>query len=387
MEQRKARVTISVVKGMPPSCTVRDDELMGFGVRRQKGAPSYFLQTRIRGRLQWITIGRHGSPWTPETARKHAFQLLADIQRGMDPVADRVRERAMFTVEEATVRYLEEHGPKLKPLTLAGYQHLISKHIVPSIGKLKLTDLHLRDIARLHASRSNTPRQANHMLAVISSLLTWTEKQGWRDRNSNPCPDITRYRENRRQRFLTDEEFARLGAVIDAAERDDTQNLFVLAALRLLLFTGARLREILTLQWSYVDFQRRLIFLPDSKTGAKPVMLNAPAIAVLESLPRLHGTPYVIAGRNPGDHLKDLQTPWRTLREAAGLDDVRIHDLRHSYASVAVAGGASLAILGKALGHSNPQTTQRYAHLANDPLARMAEDTGQRIAIAMRSQR
>ena len=160
---------------------------------------------------------------------------------------------------------------------------------------------------------------------------------------------------------------------------------FVLAAVRLLIFTGARLGEILGLHWQDVDIQRALMMLPDSKNGRKTIYLNAPALDVLASLPRLKNNPYVICGERKGAGLVNVQKPWRRLREQAGLDDVRLHDLRHSFASVAAAGGLSLPMIGKLLGHRSTLTTQRYAHLADDPARAANEMVAQRIAAAMAS--
>jgi integrase len=186
-----------------------------------------------------------------------------------------------------------------------------------------------------------------------------------------------------RERFLTPEEFARLGQVLDKAARTGAHNPFVLAAIRLLILTGARLSEILTLKWAHVDELRRALLLPESKTGAKTIPLNQYALDVLTALPRLQNNPYVLPGHATGRHLRNLQAPWRAIRKQAGLDDVRLHDLRHSFASVGVAVGGSLPVIGRVLGHSQPQTTARYAHVADRLATDLVEAAGARIAQAM----
>ena len=176
---------------------------------------------------------------------------------------------------------------------------------------------------------------------------------------------------------------ARLGEALSAAESERTATPWTIAAIRLLVLTGARLSEILTLRWEFVDFERGLLLLPDSKTGRKAITLNAPALKVLAKIPRLPDNPFVICGERRGAHLVNLEKPWRRIRAAAGLEGVRLHDLRHTFASVAAAGGASLPLIGNLLGHSQPGTTARYAHLSADPVRQVSEDTGRRIAQAM----
>ena len=187
----------------------------------------------------------------------------------------------------------------------------------------------------------------------------------------------------RRERFLSEAELARLGDALRVAERDKGATPWAIAAIRLLTFTGARLSEILTLKWEYVNAEHGILLLPDSKTGQKAVHLNAPSLAVLQDILRLDGNPYVICGDIPGQHLVNLERPWRRIRKTAGLDDVRLHDLRHSFASIGASSGHSLLIIGKMLGHSQPATTARYAHLADDPVKAASDAVAARIAAAM----
>jgi integrase len=214
--------------------------------------------------------------------------------------------------------------------------------------------------------------------------MTWAEDQGYRPEGANPCQRVQRYKENKRERFLTREELARLGAALDRAEAERITGPYAIAALRLLIFTGARLNEIMTLEWSHVDLERRMVFLPDSKTGQKPLTLNDAALKVLKELPKFANNPHVIVGHRYGSHLVNLQKPWQAIRTLAGLEAVRIHDLRHTFASVAVASGGSLPVLGRQLGHTQPQTTQRYAHLADDPVRQLTQATGEVLDAALR---
>ena len=208
---------------------------------------------------------------------------------------------------------------------------------------------------------------------------TLAEVWGWRPDGSNPCRHVKRYKERKRERFLSPEETERLGEVLRDAEQEMPS---AVAAIRLLLLTGCRLSEIQFLRWE--DVKEDCIELPDAKTGGRVVPLGPEARAVLESLPREDGNPWVIAGKLPGSHLTDLQRPWRRIRERAGLEDVRIHDLRHSYASRALALGESLTMIGKLLGHTQVQTTARYAHLARDSIqnaaARITGSIGSNLA-------
>jgi integrase len=369
------RVTASAVAALAPGQTLRDIELRGFGVRRRIGAPSYFLQTRVKGRLRWLTIGSHGSPWTPATARKEALRLITKINEGSDPAEAKRAARVAETFAEIAEAFLAAHGPRLKPRTREEYERLIRQRLLPAFASRRLADISPAEVTAFHNREATKPRTANFALAVLSKIMSWAEAQGLRPDGTNPCRHVDRYTENRRQRFLSDAEVERLVSV------------YMAAAVRLLLLTGARLSEILTLKWQYVDLQRGLLLLPDSKTGQKPIFLNDEAKAVLGTLPRLPDNAYVICGTSPGAHLVNLQKPWRRIRVAADLDDVRLHDLRHSFASIAAASGASLLLIGKLLGHSSALTTERYAHLVADPVRDVNQKVGAAIGKAMRSAR
>lgn len=380
----KQKINLTVLRQLQPGDEVRDPELRGFGARRRGDAVSFFVQTRINGRQRWFTIGQLGNPWTAETARNQALQYLADARRGVDAGLEKERARKRGTPFEAVAqRFLELHGPRLKPRTLESYRQIVRSHLIPAFCKQPFDEITKGDVANLHAKMGDTKRTANHTLAVLSKMMSWAEDQGIRPENTNPCRRIAKYRENRRERYLSGEELVRLGSVLNEVERDNSENLFVIACIRLLILTGARLSEIRTLQWSFVNEDRRLLILPDSKTGAKTIPLSTAALEILKGLPRLHSNPYVLPGHVTGQCLINIQKPWRRIRCLAGLDDVRLHDLRHSFASFAVEAGGTLPVIGRVLGHSQPQTTARYAHVAHDPAAHLAEVTGARIATAL----
>ena len=227
---------------------------------------------------------------------------------------------------------------------------------------------------------------ANKCLALLSKMFNMAERWGWRSEGTNPCRHIDKYKSQPHERFLSENELARLAEALAAAEKDETETPFVVAAIRLLIFTGARMGEILSLEWAQVDFDNTMLFLPETKTGKKVVYLSAPALKALANVPRIDGNPFVICGARDRAHLVNLHKPWARIRKSAGLEDVRIHDLRHSFASTAAAGGLSLPIIGKLLGHTQAATTERYAHLAADPLRAANEAIGQRIAAAMTGQ-
>jgi integrase len=281
---------------------------------------------------------------------------------------------------------MSEHvRSKRKKSTAREYERIAKLYILPRIGRRPISEIARQDIAKLHHELRDKPYQANRTLALLSKFFNWTEKHGLRPDGSNPCRHIEKYRESRRERFLSEAELSRLGHALRSADREESATPWAIAAIRLLIFTGARLSEILTLKWEHVDEERGLLMLPDSKTGKKAIRLNAPARKVLEDIPRLEANPYVICGERPGRHLVNLQKPWRRIRKVADLDDVRIHDLRHSFASVGASTGHSLIVIGKMLGHSQPATTARYAHLADDSVKAASDAVGERIAAALGS--
>jgi integrase len=367
-----------------PEAFYWDDELPGFGLRvKPSGRRSYLVQYRAKGRTRRFTLGPHGV-LTAKQARERARKLLASVRDGGDPSAERKHARQAETVAELGKRYLETHAENhKKPGSLYNDRLFLKAFIGPVLGTRKVADVTTADVQRLHANLHKTPYQANRVLALLSTIFNLAEKWGLRPNNSNPCRHIQRYHEKKRQRFLSAAELAELGKVLAEVERERVEWHSVVPAIRLLIFTGARLSEILTLRWEWVDLERCCLNLPDSKTGEKAIHLNAPALKVLANIERDPENPHVIRGRVTGACLVNLKDPWGRIRKRAKIPDVRVHDLRHSLAAVAAGAGSSLPIIGALLGHTQPQTTARYAHLAADPVKAAAEAVGARIAAAM----
>jgi integrase len=384
-----------------------DDALAGFGVAVfPVGKKTYVVQFRKDGRSRRVAIGDHGR-LTPEEARSLAKVLLGQVEQGADPIEERRKARAVRTFRDVADDFMRLHvAAKRKSNTTDAYRRTLDLHVLPAIGAKRIVDVRRADIARLHAKLSGVPYQANKALAVISAIWNWAARRDEVDRNLNPASGIERYREKGRERYLTSDELGRLGDVLRGGETvglsysvDEAKpkakhapkaenrrvklDLFAAAAIRLLMLTGARLREILLAQWEHVDLERGVIHLADSKSGAKPIYLSAAAQEVLSALPRISGNPYVIPGVKNGAPRADLKKPWAAVTGAAGLPGLRIHDLRHSFASFGAGASLGLLIIGKLLGHSQAATTHRYAHLDADPLRRAAETIGATISAAM----
>ena len=365
-----------------------DEELRGFGLRDYpNGRKVYVVKCRIKGQQRFITLGPHG-PVTADQARTKAYNILSEAKNGRDPAKELDQARKAPTMKGLGERFLKEHvAVRCKPSTQYEYKRSVELFINPKLGTRKVTDIERRDIAELHHSFSRIPYQANRTLGVLSKMFNLAEVWGLRPDGSNPCLHVKKYLEQKRERFLSPKEFATLGKALREVEADGSETQSAVDAIRLLMLTGCRLGEIMTLKWDYVDLKARELRLPDSKTGAKIVHFGKTGSDVLKGIEKLEDNPYVITGKKQGSRLTDLQHPWRRIRAKAGLDDVRIHDLRHSYASGALALGEGLPMIGKLLGHTQVQTTARYAHLANDPVKTAAGRVSDTIGAAMLGQR
>jgi integrase len=374
--------TIDALTQSQTDYLVFDEEMPRFGVRvMRSGAKSYLIQYRQGRHTRRYTFGKHGL-LTPDLARALARQLLAGVDRGEDPSLARQERRTAPSVADLCQRFLSDHvNHRCKPTTQREYRRAVELFIVPVIGKVKVADVQRAQVAALHHHLHEIPYQANRTLGVLSKLFNLAEIWGFRPDGTNPCRHIQKYEEKKRERFLSEAELGRLGQVLREAEETGSESRAAVAAFWLLLLTGCRRGEIQTLKWEYV--RGRALELPDSKTGRKTLLLGQAALDLLATLPRLPDNPYVITGTLPGSYWTDLERPWRRIRARAGLADVRIHDLRHSYASSAVALGETLPIIGKLLGHTQVQTTARYAHLANNPVQNAADRISFQIAHAL----
>lgn len=384
MLSRLSKRVIDAQQPAPKDQFLWDETVKGFGAKiTPAGAKIYVLQYRCNGRQRRYTIGRQGSPWTAEQAREEAVRLLLEVKRGTDPAEVKRAEQHDVAFAEFAERYLREHADLYKkPRSAALDRWLLKKHILPRLGKRRLSQIARADIARMHRDLAQTPTIANQTVNLTSAMFTHAERWGLRQEGSNPCRHVERFREKKRQRFLSEAELARVGAALTEAEQSGALPTAI-AAMRLLIFTGARKSEILELKWREIDFDRKLIDLSDSKTGAKPIYLNPPALEVLQKLPRVDGNPYALPGGREGSHLVNIKDTWDRIRKAAGVEDVRPHDLRHSFAAAGASSGFSLLVIGALLGHTQSATTQRYAHLANDPVRQANDAIGLRIATAL----
>jgi integrase len=391
VEKVRGKISKKSVDAMRPGPSDQflwDTEIKGFGLKvTPAGKKVYILQYRSGGRerpTQRVTIGNHGN-LTPDKARELAKRMSGAIANGANPAEEIALDRSAPTVADLAERFKSGHiATKTKARTAIEYRHLLDVNVLPALGRLRVSEVTRRHVTDLHHSLRSKPYAANRTLAVLSKMFNLAEKWGERPDGSNPCRHVEKYPEQKRERFLSEVELARLGNVLADADRGASESLFIVAAIRLLVFTGARRNEIVTLKWEHVDFERACLRLPDSKTGAKTVHLNAPALEILASLPRIAGNAHVIPGERPGAHLVNIEKPWRRIRSRAGLDGLRLHDLRHSFASIAAGTGHSLPIIGALLGHTQAATTARYAHLAAHPLKQASERIGRDIATAMK---
>ena len=372
--------TVDAAEIRSPEYFVWDDELPGFGLRVfPSGRKGYIVQYRAGRRSRRISLGP-STVLACEQARNQAMTIIAAARNGEDPAAKRDTDRAAITVTELADRFDKEHiALRVKASTGKEYRRNLKRFILPALGRLRVNEVTRADVAKFHHDLRHIPYQANRCLEIISKMFSLAEMWGLRPDGSNPRKHIKKYAEEKRERFLSPAEINRVGEVLREMESEGVELASGIAAARLLILTGCRLSEIMTLQWEHINFSGKALRLPDSKTGAKIVHLGQPAIQVLEKIERIETNPWVIVGTNPDARLTDLQPFWQRVRARAGLKDVRIHDLRHTFASIAVASGQGLPMIGKLLGHTQVQTTARYAHLAADPVKVAADNVAAEI--------
>ncbi len=391
----RVKLTKRVVDALRPmpgrDVVLWDSQLPGFCVRvKPSGVRSYAIQYRNRRHKSCrLTIGRH-SVLTVEQARAEARQRLADAKRGEDPLAEResarTKAKAAQTVTQLCERFLCEYAEvRKKPSSVKEDRRLIEKRIRPAMGTKRLEEITRDDVLDLHHSLRKTPYEANRTLALLSKLLNVAELWGLRPQGSNPCRHIERYTEKARDRFLSDEELGRLGAVLEEAEQTRTHQAGVIAAIKLLALTGCRLSEILGLEWSHVDLTAGVLRLPDAKAGARLVPLGDAAVALLSSVDRTGK--FVVLGDKTGQPIPapTVEDGWRRLRDKAKLENARLHDLRHTVGSLAGQQGWNAFTVKAILGHKTLAMTDRYVAHDVTPLRRAADSISARISEAMKA--
>lgn len=406
-KERLIKATVESAEPRERDYMVWCGNTLGFGCRVwPSGKKTFIAQYRVAGRERKKTIGTYGV-LTVEQARKEAEKYLALARTGQDLAGEERQARAEMTIAQLCKEYLD-HGVGLKKASTVNTDiGRINGHILPLLGKKKIStiiradvDRFMNDVAKGKTAKDRKTEKgrsivkggkgtASRTVRLLGGIFTYAINQGYLE--ANPCAGLKKFPDKSKERYLTQGEIDRLGATLMEAEtvglpwnlNDEAkskhrpkaeQNLretippHVTGAIRLLLLTGCRLREILHLRWSEVNFERKFLDLPDSKTGRKVVYLSEGALEVLRALPKV-GT-YVILGKQTDKPRSDLKRPWERISRHAGIEDVRLHDLRHTFASVQVQRGASLPMIGALLGHKSTSTTARYAHLADDPLRR-----------------
>ena len=352
-----------------------DRDLAGFGVRvHATGRKLYIVQSRGPAGLKRVTLGPVDGE-TIEARRREAAEVIDRIKRGEDP-----KPAPEATVADLAERFLKNHVEvRCKPNTAKSYREALHNHVLPALGKKPVTAVVPDDVAALHHQLRDRPSVANLAVRVLSRMYVLAEAWGMAPPGRNPCRHARYYRVKSRERFLTPEEFRLLGATLKRLEAEGSMMPSAIAAIRLLMLTGCRSDEVLSLKWDDVDRTARVLRLRDAKTGPRMVPLTRAALKVLDGIERAEGNPWVFLGAKPESRLSCLSWHWRRIKEETGLHDVRVHDLRHTYASRALALGENLPTIGRLLGHARVGTTAKYAHLVRDAEKAAAARTGDSI--------
>ena len=386
---------------------VYDDRVSGFGIRiTSGGSRSFVLNYRnSEGVERRLTIGPYGrNEWSVEAARKRAGDLKKNISNGGDPLAEKVEARGAASVAGLCDRYIDDHLPRKRPSSQRDDKAMITKIIRPKLGNQKVAGVTHLDIDKLHRAMKATPYRANRVLSLLSKMFALSIRYGWRP--DNPCQGVERFHEEKRTRYLNTKEISRLVKVLadypeiraakveqkhkdpDAIRsRERVWGLKTANVVRLCLLTGCRVGEALNATWSQLDLEGDIWIKPGATTkqgtehraplsGAAVLLVKDILAAAPKDEDDKPESPYVFPGRTPDQPLNNLKRDWGTIRKTAKIEDVRMHDLRHTYASILVSTGASLPLIGALLGHTQVATTARYAHLFDDPLRKAADEVG-----------
>jgi len=357
-----------------------DRSLPGFGVRvYPSGLKKYIVQSRGPSGSKRATLGSHGEI-TPDVARVRAARAIDRIKRGESPIPPPpAPEPAMA---DLAGRYLREYvAAHCRESSAVSYRRILDNHILPALGEMPVRSVGRREVTELHYAMRGSPHAANAAVKILAKMLSLAMEWGIRDHGANPCKAVKPYRASPRERFLTGMEYRNLGRAVARLESAGRIGRPAAAAIRLLVLTGCRRNEVVELRWDDIDRTTGELHIRDGKTGGRMVPLTPEALKVLDGIARIPGNPWVIAGGKPGSHLKGLNISWLAVRSEAELKGVRLHDLRHSWASRALALGESLSMIGKLLGHRRLETTARYAHLAMDAEKASAAKVGGSIGV------
>lgn len=394
MARQPGRLTLTDIDRAKPipgeQFVLWDRSLPGFGVRvSPRNTKTYIAKYRLPGgRVRWLTLGRT-TVLTLDEARKRARSALGIVADGKDPQLQKDAAKAALTLGEVADLWLEHVDETRAPATARNYRSAIELHVRPQLGPRAIGEVGLADAVQLQHALRETPTQANRVIAALSSFLGWCRRMKYRPlESSNPCSAIQKFTETGRKRYPTAEEYARIGKALRSAALTPMTK----TAVELVLLTGARPGEIVSLQWSFVDLARGVLELPTSKTGAKTIPLGPAAVRILKKWPRFVGTTYVFPGsgrgKKKGLHLRGetVSAAWAELRETAKLDsDLRLYDSRHGWASRAISlHGLTLSAVGGQLGHKHQATSARYAHLIADVAQANAQLVGDGIAAALK---
>lgn len=356
-----------------------DPEVKGFGVRvYPTGLKTFLVAYRSGTRKRFLKLGTFGKDMTAEEARKRAIAVLGDVVRGADPAESRDQDRQGETVRELCAAYLDRYA-KTHKKSWAEDQRRINNRILPAWGGIKAKAIKRADVAALHAkvgTKEGHPYEANRVRELVAKMFELATGWGFvPEDHRNPAQGIDDFQEKKRDRWVTHEELPRLAQAIN-----EEPNASARAALWLYLLTGARKSELLKAQWADVDWTRAELRLPETKAGrVHNIPLSPPAVALLRDLPRADDNPYILPGKVPCAPLVNINKPWNRVRTAAGVADVRLHDLRRTVGSWLAQAGNSLHLIGRVLNHSNQSTTAIYARFGEDSVRAALDQHGARI--------
>lgn len=384
----KGKITKRSVDAIQPAHAdmfLWDTELPGFGLKvTPKGRKVYIVQYQRSRSVpsQRVTVGTHGT-LAPEKAREQAKELLAHVQLGKDPAAERRRKRQERTIAELCDRYLREHVvAHNKPSTESEVRRIVEHRIKPALGRVKISELTRARVKEWHQDKAETPYAANRELAYLSKMMSLAAGD-WELRPDNPCRGIRKFPERKREAFFSDADLQRIGAALAAVERENGAMPGPINAIRLLAVTGMRLGEVLALRWDYLDEAHACLRLPDAKAGARTVPLSAPALALLSNIERTGE--YVCHGTDPKQPLdkSTVHKLWRSIKATAKVPNGRPHDFRHTVGTFAAQAGMNAFLVRDLLGHKTMAMTGRYVERANDTLRQAADLVAGRVAAAL----